>query len=163
MIPVKNKKCISCGREDQPWFSKKRCKQCASKDYKIPKISPKKRIEKKEQSDIRDVYFTYHISKCRKSEESGVPIYEPNRTNICHILPKRTYKSVQGHFDNYIYLTLDEHTRFDKLLDEMEFDKLKKEFPSAIIILYLRFKKLIPFVTETDGKLFNNLKTYFKL
>lgn len=162
MIPVKKKICKLCNKEEYI-FSKGRCKMCASKDYKIPKISPKKQKEKKEQSNIRDVYFTYHIEKCRKSEESGVPIYEPNRTNICHILPKRTYKSVQAHFDNYIYLTLDEHTRFDKLLDEMDFDKLKKEFPSAIIILYLRFKKLIPFVTETDGKLFNNLKTYFKL
>jgi hypothetical protein len=163
MIKLKNKICISCGRDDQPWFSKKRCKSCASIDYKIPKISVKKQKEKKVQSDIRDVYFTYHTEKCRKSEESGSFIYEPSRCNICHILPKRTYKSIQGHLDNYVYLTLDEHTRFDKLLDEMDFDKLKKEFPVASLIVYLRFKKLIPFVTETDGKLFNKLKDYFGL
>ena len=162
MIPLKKKICIVCNNEEYI-FSKGRCKKCASKDYKIPKISPKKQKEKKAQSNIRDVYFSYHIEKCRKSEESGAVIYEPNRCNICHILPKRTYKSVQGHFDNYVYLTLDEHTRFDKLLDEMEFEQLKKEFPVAIIIVYLRFKKLVPFVTETEGKLFNKLKAFFQI
>jgi hypothetical protein len=162
MIQRKKKICKICNQEEY-LFSKGRCKMCASKDYTIPKISVKQKKEKKIQTDIRDIYFSYHIEKCKKSEESGKPIYEPNRSNICHILPKRIYKSVQGHFDNYIYLTLEEHSRFDKLLDEMDFDTLKKEFPSAIILLYLRFKKLIPFVKETEGKLFNNLRTYLNL
>lgn len=162
MIQRKKKICKMCNQEEYI-FSKGRCKMCASQDYTIPKISVKQKKEKKIQTDIRDIYFSYHIEKCKKSEESGKPIYEPNRSNICHILPKRIYKSVQGHFDNYIYLTLEEHTRFDKLLDEMDFDTLKKEFPSVIILLYLRFKKLIPFVKETEGKLFNNLRTYLNL
>lgn len=33
MIRSKPKKCVECGREDQPWFSKKRCKSCAQKAY----------------------------------------------------------------------------------------------------------------------------------
>lgn len=162
MIVQKKKICNECGNLDYI-FSKGRCKQCASKGYKLKKISPKKVKEKKETSDIRSVYFDYHVSKCKKSEESGCNIIEASRVNICHILPKRRYESVQGHLDNYIYLTPDEHSRFDRLLDEMDFDKLKAEFPTAIILLYLRFKKLIPFVKETDGKLFNRLREYFEL
>lgn len=33
MIRLKPKKCVECGREDQPWFSKKRCKSCSQKAY----------------------------------------------------------------------------------------------------------------------------------
>ncbi len=149
MIKRVNKKCTECGREDQPWFSKKRCKRCASKSYNRPKkITEKAAKKKKIQSSIRDIYFETLIPLCKRSEESGTPIYDANRVNICHLFPKRTYKSVQANLDNHIFLTADEHTRFDQLLDTLQFDKLEEEFPNAWQIVIKRVKKLLPFVEE---------------
>lgn len=42
MIKPKNKKCKECGRDDQPLFSKGRCKVCAQKSY-----APIKRVSLK--------------------------------------------------------------------------------------------------------------------
>ena len=148
-MQLKNKKCIECGKEDQPWFSKKRCKWCASKSYNNPKkISEKSAIKKQTQSNIRNIYFETLIPLCKRSEESGTPIYEANRVNICHIFCKRTYKSVQANLDNHVFLTSDEHARFDQLLDTFKFDKLEEEFPNAWKIVLERVKKLLPFVEE---------------
>jgi len=108
MIKPKNKTCILCGREDQPWFSKKRCKSCASKSYKKPtKVSTKTKEKKKERSFVRDEYFDYHVSRCKSSEESGKPIYYASRWNICHIIDKGRHPSLQANLDNYVYLTVD--------------------------------------------------------
>jgi hypothetical protein len=154
----KKKICKECHTLDY-LFSKGRCKKCAVGEYKsIKKITPKTQKIKKETSKIREEYFSYHIDRCKKSEESGVLIYEPSRSNICHILPKRIYKSVQAHLNNYVYLTLDEHTRLDRFLDEMNLEAVQKEFPKIYPILKERFNSLIPYVTETHGKLFNLLK-----
>ena len=49
--------------------------------------------------------------------------------NVCHILPKRIYKSVATCRDNIVFLHESEHTVFDMYLDRMEFDKLETEFP----------------------------------
>lgn len=60
---------------------------------------------------------------------TGTPIHFPTVCNVCHILPKRKYKSVAMLRDNIIFLQESEHTLFDMYLDQMEFDKLEKEFP----------------------------------
>ena len=68
MIPRKNKKCIECGREDQPHFSKKRCKSCAMRSYDSITMSSsivrKKTASKiiktvKAKSKYREIYCGY--------------------------------------------------------------------------------------------------------
>lgn len=153
---AKNKKCVSCGREDQPWFSKKRCKSCAtiedskplSRGSTIKKQTEKNKANRKSQSAIRDVYFDYHIRNCRSSEHSGTIIFFPTRANCCHLFDKARHPSVQGNLINCVYLTLDEHTRFDQLLYSNEFDKLEEEFPNAWKSASGRMVLLLPAVKE---------------
>ena len=155
-MKVSNKKCTSCGREDQPWFSKKRCKNCAtiedSKPLKrgstIKKQTEKNKANRKSQSTIRDVFFEYHIRNCRSSEHSGTIIFFPTRANCCHLFDKARHPSVQGNLINCVYLTLDEHTRFDQLLYSNEFDKLEEEFPNAWKSASGRMVLLLPEVKE---------------
>lgn len=148
-MTLKNKTCIECGRSDLPHFSNKRCLYCARKSYKKP-LSV---FKKKEKSEL-DNYFDEQIITAKKnpfSFESNTWIREVSRKNICHLLPKRTYKSVESNRDNFVLLTFEEHTRFDHLLDLYRFDDLIKEFPKS-------FQKLIDFVNDNqdileDGKL----------
>lgn len=134
----KNKKCIECGREDLPHFSKKRCIYCAKKSYtalnKAPKI--------KDNSSL-DTYYSEKIKVSKNapySFESGKHIYNISRKNICHLLPKRTYKSVESHSDNFVLLTYEEHNRFDDLLDKFRLEDLANEFPKTLskLILFVR-------------------------
>lgn len=158
MIEPKKKMCIICN-EKKYIFSKKRCLECSKVDYSkkselnkskkaIPKITEKTKIKNKEKSSIRSIYFDYHISKCKRSEQSGVIIREPNRSNICHLFDKARHESVQGHLDNYVYLTLSEHTRFDQLLYEHRFTELEDEFTNSWLIALNRMTKVLPFVKE---------------
>lgn len=155
MIKAKNKVCIECGRDDQPWFSKKRCRGCAiasSSGIKRKPIAIKQTVKNKEyrksQSAIRDTYFDYHIANCIGSEHSGVSIIFPTRANCCHLFDKARHPSVQANLINYVYLTLDEHTRFDQLLYSHEFEKLEEEFPNAWAHAKARMTLLLPEVKE---------------
>lgn len=138
MIKQKKKICKSCDTE-QFIFSKGRCKKCATiEDSKplnrgavIKKQTEKNKSHRKSQSEIRNTYFDFHLGLCKASDESGVPIPNPTRANICHLFDKARHPSVQANIYNCIYLTLDEHTRFDQLLYQHEFDKLEQEFPNA--------------------------------
>lgn len=64
-----------------------------------------------------------------RTSMTGRSIHYPTVCNICHILPKRTYKSVAKCRDNIIFLHETEHTLFDMYLDRMEFDMLEEKFP----------------------------------
>jgi hypothetical protein len=155
MIQQKKKICKNCQTE-QYIFSKGRCQRCAtiedSKPLKrgttINKQTDKNKAIRKSQSAIRDVYFDYHISNCKVSEHSGTNIFNPSRANICHLFDKARHPSVQGNLINYIYLTLDEHTRFDQLLYSHEFEKLEEEFPNAWASARGRMRLLLPEVKE---------------
>lgn len=139
MIQQKKKICKNCQTE-QYIFSKGRCQRCAtiedSKPLKrgstIKKQTEKNKAIRKSQSEIRNEYFDYHISICKVSEESGVAIPNPTRANICHIFDKARHPSVQANLYNYVYLTLDEHTRFDQLLYQHDFERLEQEFPNCL-------------------------------
>ena len=129
MIQRKKKICKSCGNEDFI-FSKGMCKFCASKNYKVPSPSVK---PKKNKMDL-DNFFIQKIEqliKLGKSEESGKRIPYPTRANVCHILDKSRHPSVAYHPQNYVFLTVDEHSRFDQLLFAHRFEELKKEFPNS--------------------------------
>lgn len=144
----KNKICIECGRDDLPHFSNKRCYYCARKSY----FKPKQVVKTEDKSEL-DNYYTERIKQSEIepfSFESGKTIYNITRKNICHLLPKRTYKSVSAHPENFVLLTFEEHTRFDNLLDKFRFKELASEFPRS-------FEKLLQFV-KTYEKILENKK-----
>jgi len=154
MIKYKEKECILCKRMTFI-FSKGRCKSCAASSYKskpkkesVTRVSPSTAEKKEIKRQALDVFFTYHISRCTKSEETGKFIYNPTRANICHLFPKSTHKSVMANLNNVIYLTLEEHTRFDELLFRKEFRKLEQEFPNAWKIARKRMLDISHLVLE---------------
>ena len=155
MIQAKKKICRSCNTE-QYIFSRGRCQRCATiedskplaRTGKIKKQTPKNIAYRNMRSAVRDEYFLYHIQECQRSEFSGKTISDPNRSNICHLFDKGRHPSVQGDFRNYIYLTLDEHTRFDQLLYSHEFEKLQEEFRHAWILALGRMEMLLEDVQE---------------
>jgi len=168
-IKVKNKKCIECGREDLPHFSKKRCKFCANKIYKLKqnKITKTKRLsETPQKSTEKDELVSYYQKAIKLSKkhpysfETGSLITNISGVNIAHLFPKRKYKSVATNLDNFVLLTWDEHTEFDNLLDRMDFDRLKVKFPKS-------FQKLTEVLYKyqdilEEGKLKENLFSYLK-
>jgi hypothetical protein len=153
MIQQKKKVCKNCQTE-QFIFSKGRCRQCtiienakgAMKVVRkyITKQTDKNKLHRKSQSAIREAYFSYHMERCKFSEESGVNINNPTRANIAHIIDKGRHKSVQSHLDNFIYLTIQQHTDFDKLLFENNFEALEKNFPNSWSIALERLKIVLP-------------------
>lgn len=92
---------------------------------------------------------------------TGKPIYYPSAANICHLYPKRRYKSVATDDRNVVYLTLEEHNMFDRLLDCMEFDRLLKEFGGVWIKIARTMTDLAPEVEE-EGKLKTSLMIWMK-
>ena len=134
---------------------KKACKFCKTKadppkryKTKIRKVTPKTAAKNKERSKIRAEYFDFHIKACTQSEESKKPILNPNRSNICHLFSKSQHPSVQADLGNYVYLTLDEHTKFDTHLFRNDFETLEKEFPNAWPTVCTRIKEILPQVKE---------------
>lgn len=159
-MKAKNKKCIECEREDLPHFSKKRCVYCARKSYgSIKKITPQTQKKKQEKKEKLDPYFFYHISMCKWSESSGVPISSPTKANICHLADKANHPSIMANLDNYVYLTIDEHARFDQLLLNHEFSKIASETPKLWKTIVPRFKKILPLCKE-NTKFVRAISTY---
>lgn len=144
---IKLKDCIICGRPSRI-FSKGRCQPCASKTYK----TPVKRIVKKENKADVDDYFKdrlIELKKLGKSEESGKLIPYPTRANICHLLSKRNHPSVAYHPQNYVFLTVDEHSELDnKCLDVNDFEELRKRFPNSFQKIIERLRIVLQSTTE---------------
>lgn len=157
MIKPKLKKCIECGREDLPHFSKKRCKYCAMKSYSTPKANRQK---------PKEVYTDFYV-KCKEYYpnicfESGIYL-DVSAVNCCHIFPKRRYKSVSRLLNNVIILSWENHSILDKYLDEMDLEGLKEKLPRTYSEIVKRLKTLLPVITEKDGKLyqlFEDLKSF---
>ena len=147
MIQRKKKICKSCGNEDFI-FSKGMCKFCASKNYKAPSTIIK---PKKNKMDL-DNFFIQKIEqllRLGKSEESGKKIPHPTRANISHLFNKRNHPSVAYHPDNYVFLTIDEHSELDnKCLDINDFKELIKRFPVASKLILERMEIVRKSVTE---------------
>ena len=126
--------CDRCGREVRI-RSKGLCPACRAKELSENKerkpflhktISSKKKTKDPELSG----FFRLMLDKLneRKMSETGRSIPFPTVCNVCHILPKRIYKSVAKERLNILFLTNEEHTRFDYLLDTLDFEGLEKEF-----------------------------------
>jgi len=100
-----------------------------------------------ERKDKLDKFFNAHVEFLKQHPfcfETGERIYDPSRLNIAHLFPKRKYRSVEDHSDNVVYLSWDAHTRFDRLVDTNNFDRLEKEFPKS----FARMKKVVSLVEE---------------
>ena len=127
---IRKKKICSGCKTLQFIFSNGQCQLCAGKNYKKPKIN----FKQKENKVDLDNFFIDKITDLKrlgKSEESGKAIPYPTRASICHILDKSRHPSVAYHPENYVFLTIDEHSRFDQLLFAHRFEDLKKEFPNS--------------------------------
>lgn len=141
---IKSKKCSEC---DNPVFSKGFCRFHQPK--KSIKKSRKQTVEKKKETqDKRNVYFEYHLNKCVRSDESGKPIISPTKANICHIFDKSRHPSLEDNLLNCVYLTLDEHQDFDRLLYSHRFSILEEKFKNSFEKACLIGKELLPLCQE---------------
>ncbi len=112
------------------------CQACRSKELtpkKKNRITSIKNSSKKKKLESPDLsgFFRLMLEELNSIRMSmtGRAIHFPTVCNVCHILPKRIYKSVANCRDNIVFLHESEHTVFDMYLDRMEFDKLETEFP----------------------------------
>lgn len=124
-------------------FKKGKCQRHQPKQS-VKRSRPETVLKKKALSVKRNEYFEYHIARCKYSEESLIPITNPGRSNICHILPKSTHESLGEDKRNFVYLTQEEHNRFDNLLFRHAFETIGKEFPRAWEIVKNRLKEVLP-------------------
>lgn len=102
------------------------CQGCRAKE--LGRSSTFKRTKKK-KTGLPDFYKEM-LDVLRESGMSwtGRPISIPTVCNVCHILPKRWYKSVAEDKDNIVFLTDGEHDDFDRYLDTLDFENLEKQF-----------------------------------
>lgn len=149
--------CERCGRM-VAIRSKGLCPACRSKELSPRERGPIAARRPARKDTGLPAFFGRHIEilRSRRVSATGKPIYYPSAANICHLYPKRRYKSVATDDRNVVYLTLEEHNMFDRLLDCMEFDKLLKEFGGVWIKIARTMTDLAPEVEE-EGKLKKNL------
>lgn len=134
--------CIVCGRL-VPVRSKEKCPICRQNErkaagqlpkptYKIPQKSKqiKRTRKRKKTNDCLTVFFNTHLELLSRNPYSILNnfIPSPSITNIAHLLPKRSFKDIQCNLENCIYLTWQEHSDFDRMMDSHEFDKLEIYF-----------------------------------
>jgi len=123
-MQAKNKECIICHREDQPWFSKKRCKRCAAiEDFKPPEkkttLKAKKRTPIKKQSEANKKKRSYEragfgeffqrmiqrvIDEKICCENCQKPLYNPDSSVVAHILSKSKHLEVAIEDNNVVFL-----------------------------------------------------------
>lgn len=168
---LKQKICVICGLLKYI-FSRGRCKECAMKTYAQPKKqeikqkvkTPKFTKEKPDKSDLNK-YFDDKLSLLIShpySEESGKFISNPSRFNVCHLFPKSLFPSVRSHKINYVFLTTDEHTDFDRHMFNQDFEAIVQLLPNSHKLIFDRMNRLVPFIKERKKMLFNFLKFYEK-
>lgn len=150
--------CKECGRL-VTIRSKGKCSACRSKELPRKERKPiniRKNVKDAKKSEFFEKHIKYINTFGIRSTESDNMLIPASSCNVCHVLPKRIYKSVQYEDAWVVYLTADEHTRFDYLLDTHQFEKLAQEFPNT-----LAYIKLLPFdMVEENGKLLTAIKTF---
>lgn len=126
-------KCERCGKE-VAIRSKGLCPACRAKERSTGERKPflHKTISSKKKTKDPELsgFFRLMLDELneKRMSETGRSIPLPTVCNVCHILPKRIYKSVTKERLNILFLTNEEHTRFDYLLDTLDFEGLEKEF-----------------------------------
>lgn len=144
---IKSKKCKLCNNNA---FSKGLCQiHQPKKGIKSSRISAK--VKKEVQQEVRNGYFEYHLARCERSEESFVQISNPTRVNICHLIDKGRHPSLQDNLENCIYLTFEEHQRYDQLLFSHRFEDLEKEFKNSWSKSCIKYNKLLSLCEESTN------------
>lgn len=98
---------------------------------KLKPMTDKAKAKHKERSARRGPYFDHHMQRVTHSMENGHPIREPGRVNICHLFDKGRHPSLEAHLENFVYLTWEEHTKFDTYLYTHKFTNIEEEFPNS--------------------------------
>jgi len=133
--------CGNCGYK-VPILSKGFCAGCRAKQRpqkhkQIKRTAVKRSPSFKKTSPNLKKYFDTQLERLMEnpySEESDKFISSPSKVNLAHHLPKRPnggFPSIADDLDNCIFLTLEEHSRFDQLLDQRKFKILEKEYPKT--------------------------------
>lgn len=128
MIKPKNKKCIECGREDRPWFSNKRCKQCSAKSYGKPKQISEKR-KKNGGSGEMAVFLEIYQERGKRCEISGEEL-PFNPKHFMHILSKGTRPDLRLNKENIRLVKFEYHYGYDHVPKDI----FLSEYPEAEII-----------------------------
>ena len=110
------------------------CQACRSKELspkKTNRFTSVKTGRKKVKDPELSGFFRLMLEELDQTRMSmtGASIHSPSICNVCHILPKRIYKSVSKCRDNILFLQDSEHDTFDMYLDRFEFEKLEQAFP----------------------------------
>jgi hypothetical protein len=142
---LKTKKCKEC---DRPAFSKGFC-QVHQPKKSIKSFRESTKVKKEVKQNKRNVYFDYHLERCSRSDESFKRISIPTRANICHIFDKSRHPSLQDNIENCIYLSLNEHQDFDRLLYSHQFLRLEIEFKNSFNKACIIANKLLPLCQES--------------
>lgn len=149
--------CKKCGRLVLI-RSKGLCPACRAKEM------PNKTVQRKKREGLSDFYKEMlEVLESSRMSYTGKPIHSPTVCNVCHILPKRIYKSVAQDRDNIIFLTDEEHTKFDRCLDCLEFKKLESDTPIVWRRVLQQIKKMLDDgKIQERGRLINAIEeTYF--
>ena len=161
-----------------PILSKGLCPMCRDKQRrkegtkpiyknKIKQISDKTKNKKEQKRDQLNTFFEYHYKQLVKnpySIESGEFIPDVTSANLAHVLPKRSiggFPSVAAHKENCVYLSLQEHNTFDKLLDERNYSRLEELFPNSWEIICRKAEKMLS-LCEERNKMYYSFKEYLK-
>lgn len=142
------RECKKCGKLSKI-FSQGECLNCSKLRY------IKNRKEKRKE---RHTFFNSRIGNSGVCVESGTVIKELKSSNVCHIFPKRIYKSIETNEDNIIILTAEMHSKLDMYLDNMDLGGLKENMPKSYQYILDKFAVLKDSIKETDKKLFNLIK-----
>lgn len=98
MIKPKNKICISCGSDKYPWFSKKRCRSCAQKEY------TKKSIEKnKDKPNARISPRSDKGIDTRNKDEAYYAFIWKTNPHFCHECSVFLGHTLKYEFISHIY------------------------------------------------------------
>lgn len=125
MIKSRNKVCILCGRDNEPHFSKKRCKSCASKSYSKPERTAIKK-KPKEATGEREVFLKIWKERPHVCTNCQDPLgNEPLAHFFAHILSKKRRPDLKLDPNNIMILCSDCHYAYDFRSKE-EFEKRKK-------------------------------------
>ena len=108
--------------KDSEFFGKKVCPYHASQFNKKSEISDKTKRTKRIRAEIRKDYpefFKKHIeiASKKRSDESNVKL-KGNIYEVCHILSKSLSPEVATNDLNILYLSAEEHSKFDSSLSK---------------------------------------------
>lgn len=128
MIKPKNKVCVVCQKDTEPWFSNKRCKSCAKASYGKPKPVSDKRKANGGTGELALFVEIYREAKgCCEITGQWQP-FDPK--NFAHLLSKGTRPDLRLERSNVKHILYDYHYAYDNMGKE----DVLKQFPEAAVL-----------------------------